>query len=314
MMGGRLQRGFTLLELMVSVVLIAAIMGMVIAVADQVSGIWRGTASKIEQFSEARNAFDSLSRRLSQATLNAYWDYDDPNHPQRYIRRSDLRFVCKRGEAGSQELFFQAPFGYSETRKGMSGALNTWGYYVEYGDDGGTRPPFVPTRPRWRFRLMEYMEPAERFALYKDGSAWEPPSGDARKPYAHVLAENVVALVALPRLSPREDAAGTALAPKYEYNSADDGSPDTRNQLPPVVQVAVVAIDEASALRMSANDVEAVKTRLDRLFQDAGHFASDLTRSAGGDGSLEALLIARRINYHIFTTNVLLRGAKWSRP
>ena len=315
------RRGFTFVELLASAVLITALLLIVVAMTSRLSDLWRGTAAKIEQFSEARSAFDSLTRRLSQATLNTYWDYDDLDAPTQYVRQSELRFICQFGAQGSHEIFFQAPLGYSDTYRGLSGLLNTWGFYVEYADDRASRPSFVNLPARWRFRLMEYMEPSEKLTVYSKSDAWCPASGAGRAANAHVLAENVIALILLPRLAPQEDATGTRLAPFYAYDSTRDGpngsdaSFNTRNQLPPVVQVTLVAIDEASALRLTSAQVAMLQARLGELFRDAGSFDGDLKKHPGQatDASLEAALIALKVNYHIFTTNVVLRGAKWSR-
>lgn len=315
------RRGFTLVELMACAALMAALMLIVVSLTSQLSDLWRGTTAKIEQFSEARNAFEALTRRLSQATLNTYWDYDDLDHPQKYVRQSELRFVCQPGAQGGHEIFFQAPFGYSDTHRGLGNLLNTWGFYVEYADDSASRPPFVNLPVRNRFRLMEYMEPSENLTVYSPSTAWLPASAAERKANAHVLAENVIALILLPRLSPQEDATGTLLAPSYAYDSTRNGpngadpNYNTKNQLPPTVQVTLVAIDEASAGRLTSAQVATLQTKLGELFRDAGSFPSDLKKNPAHavDSSLEAALIALKINYRIFTTNVILRGAKWSR-
>lgn len=294
--------------------LLTALMLILVSMTSQLGELWRGTAAKIEQFSEARNAFESLTHRLGQATLNTYWDCDNPDNPAQYMRQSELRFVCQPGAQGGQEIFFQAPCGYSEAHRGLNSLLNTCGYYVEYGDDSATRPAFVNLPARNRFRLMEYVEPAENLAVYATPDSWFPASAEGRRANAHVLAENVVALILLPRLSPQEDATGSALAPYYAYDSTCGGH--SKNQLPPMVQVALVAIDEASAGRMTSADAAALQARIEGLFRDAGSFESDLrkTTSQADDASLEAALLVRKINYRIFTTNVILRGAKWSRP
>ena len=307
-------RGFTLVELMACAALLASLMLILISMTSQLGDLWRGTTSKIEQFSEARSAFEALTRRLSQATLNTYWECDNPANPTQYVRQSNLRFICQPGSQGGHEVFFQAPCGYSETHCGLNNLLNTLGYYIEYADDSAFRPPFVTLPARSRFRLMEYLEPSEKLAVYASPDAWFPASAAERRAYAHVLAENVLALILLPRLSPQEDATGTSLAHDYTYDSTCDGL--TKNQLPPTVQVTVVAIDEASAGRMTSADAAALQAKLGELFRDAGSFAGDLRKSTlqAGDASLEAALLARKINYRIFTTNVILRGAKWSRP
>jgi len=39
---------------------------------------------KIDQFASARAAFERVTATLSRATLNPYWDYDNPSSPKAY--------------------------------------------------------------------------------------------------------------------------------------------------------------------------------------------------------------------------------------
>ena len=88
----RRERGFTLIEMLVSLVLLCLISLLLLTITGQTSRMWRYTTSRSEQFGAAGQAFDSISQRLSQATLNTYWDYDNPNKPTKYQRQSQLRF------------------------------------------------------------------------------------------------------------------------------------------------------------------------------------------------------------------------------
>ena len=67
-------RGFTLVELIVAVGLLAIVLLLLASMTNSTASIWRLTSGKIEEFRSAGNAFDALTRRLSQATLNTYWD------------------------------------------------------------------------------------------------------------------------------------------------------------------------------------------------------------------------------------------------
>jgi uncharacterized protein (TIGR02599 family) len=165
-----------------------------------------------------------------------------------------------------------------------------------------------------------------------------------------VLSENILALVVLPRLSQQDELERSRrklsmLAPLYDYDSkrnsnsaeavADPMNPKIRgaasdqpeavnpkNQLPPVVTVAMVAIDEMSAQRLeetAASDDLALGLNWDDLFVKAELLEDDPDTSGvgkSGDGDLyklEQQLIARRLNYRVYTSNVPIRGAKWSR-
>ena len=67
--------------MLVSMAIITFLLVTLLSVTNHISGFFQSTKGKIEQFREARSAFESISRRLSQATLNAYWDYDNPQNP-----------------------------------------------------------------------------------------------------------------------------------------------------------------------------------------------------------------------------------------
>jgi uncharacterized protein (TIGR02599 family) len=94
-------RGFTLVELIVAVGLLAIVLLLLASMTNSTASIWKLTSGKIEEFRSASNAFDSMTRRLSQATLNTYWDYDSPTAPTKYFRHSELRFISGPALANS---------------------------------------------------------------------------------------------------------------------------------------------------------------------------------------------------------------------
>jgi uncharacterized protein (TIGR02599 family) len=314
-------------------------------------------------------AFEALTRRVSQASLNAYWDFVDAKGnartdssfvPSSYRRQSELRFISGNGLAGNgassparplHSIFFQAPLGFAESPKyqGLVNLLNTCGYYIEFNSDGsdglGLKPPFVQSPDRYRFRLMELIEPSENMSLYSytggnpmlrstdpNGMKWFQ---NALSDTAHVLAENIIALIILPTLSPQDEegltprpaSTGSALSPTYSYDSTADyngpSAPSTgnaaalnpRNQLPPLVQITMVAVDEAPFSRALGNSTSIpASLKFDGLFTSVGDlkdsskpgFAKDLK-------TMEDALRAARIDYRIFSTTVSIKGAKWSR-
>ena len=114
------------------------------------------------------------------------------------------------------------------------------------------------------------------------------------------------------------------LAPKYSYDSSltkNDGQAGTdprinpKNQLPPVLQITMVAIDETSAARLNLGTATGDIFKLKGKFADTTKYTGDLVVQPGGaaDVSLENTLIGKKVNYRIFTTNVPIRAAKWSR-
>src|ERR1700677_4331589 len=69
--------GFSLLEMLVSMAILGLIMAIVLSMTQQTSSLWKNTSGKIEGFRNARTAFDAMTRTLSQATLQTYYDYQD---------------------------------------------------------------------------------------------------------------------------------------------------------------------------------------------------------------------------------------------
>ena len=87
----RKHSGFTLVEVLVSAGIVVVLMVVLLGMTDQTQRLVRSTSAKVEQFQEARVAFEAMTRRLAQATLNTYWDYDNPTKPTKYIRSAELR-------------------------------------------------------------------------------------------------------------------------------------------------------------------------------------------------------------------------------
>ena len=338
---------FTLVEVLVASTILVMMLGFLLVVMDQTARIWASTAAKVEQFREARSGFERVTTRLSQATLNTYWDYDSATKPTRYERRSELRFIAGSGPtllgtSGTatritHAVFFNAPLGITGDVKysGLANALNTFGYFVELGDDTGQRPPFITPAmipARWRFRLMEFSQPTENFSLYQStsgtigtvpkstsyaGTDWFTTDVNATTVRKRVVAENVIALIITPRLAKAEElplqsnATHSPLAPLYSYDSTGtniNAQLNPRSQLPPIVQLTMIVIDDKSAEKLvldstKADLFEIVKSK---LFADTRNFTDDLA-------TLEGTLARHHMRHRIFTTNVHIRTAKWSR-
>jgi uncharacterized protein (TIGR02599 family) len=314
--------GFTLIELMVSVAILAVIMLIVASFTQQTSKTWQSSQARVESFQGARAGFEAMTRRLSQVTLNNYYGYvyaSDGRTPIRYERKSELHFICGKGLYAGQvthAVFFQVPLGYTDDGDyaGMGNLLNACGYFVSYGDDA-SRPAFLSNQPsRYRFRLMQFTQPTQELSVYSgtaNPTAWfTSPLTDSNPPIRQ-LAENVVALVILPKRSTGDQGASgkSVLSPDYEYDSRDTNNQDTYNQLPPLVEVVMVAIDEPSAQRLGNTENEP-NLGLENLFQQSAREYDDLsaledTLQAKGSGNV-------KLNYRIFRADVPIRTAKWS--
>lgn len=376
--GRRCQGAFTLLELLVASVVFIVIVGVVLNFTDQTSKIWRGATAKIQAFQEARAGFDSMTRNLAQAMLNTYYDYYDAANvcrsslttpaqlnafvPAKYDRVSDLQFVCGQADTllkGSstpiitqtQAVFFQAPKGYSVDFDGLDTALNACGYFLQFDDGSTTVPEFIRTsagyKQRYRFRMMEMTQGTENLNVYKPGIgvSWFV---DFAATNSRVIAENVIALVLLPKLPERQDRTGVALAPNYNFNSrvplnsgtdldwpsvvppfpgdsfaatAPGSGTSTvmtrHHQLPPVMKVIMVVLDEASASRLqgdSTNVPAAINFSATGLFTDALKLDEDLKTVEDICNAKPGNLTGntQKLNYRIFSTDIIMRQAKWA--
>jgi len=389
-----LQLAFTLIEVLVSTVIVVILAGILISATDMTAKSFSRTSAKIEQFSEARRGFETVTRRLTEATLNTYFDYYDTTGvprptldsgpgganakalkdfiPSTYGRQSELRFtsgpMTKLSPASTADrpthgVFFQAPVGEVSDREKLGmldHTLNSWGYFIEVDKDEEFIPVPLKTivQPRRRSRLLEFRQPTEVNPIY-----FPPYAGDAGLQSAvsrnwwfidsidktedrpvRVVSENIIALIVVPRLSRNDElnrqkqinvSASSdkgVLCPDYFYDSAlksnhtpaltsradrpEDVNP--KNQLPPVVQVVMVALDEASASRLDAATVGqgGFGLMLENIFKKSVDLEDNPDSPEPSDGELhdlERILINSKLTYRIFNTTVIIRGAKWSR-
>jgi prepilin-type N-terminal cleavage/methylation domain-containing protein len=372
---GSPRQGFSLVEMLVACAILVIILAIVFELTSQVNQVWRSSTSRIQTFQEARAGFEAMTRRLGQATLNTYYDYYQNSSgtytlrttantatfvPSTYDRVSDLHFIS--GQAGTllassptaittqtHAIFFQAPLGYSVSYQRLDNALNACGYYLLFDAATSSVPASIssaPTyKPRYRFRLMEMLQPTESLGVYYGGvNDWFVNNAASN---SRILAENVIALALLPELPPTKDATGTALAPAYNYDSriplgatADPNWPSAspafppdsftatsstgttvtvtrHHQLPPIVRVVMIVIDEPSAIRLQGNSTAvpaAINLSGTTLFKNATNLTSDLQSVENICNATAGNLTGNtlRLNYRIFDSQVILRDAQWS--
>ena len=321
--------GFSLIELLVAMAVLAIIGVVMVSVTGAVQKISRQTKGQVEQFRESRRAFDRINQRLSQATLNTYYDYVDTNGvprtstaaasftPFKYSRISELRYLQTNANASGftsaiggtnmgQAVFFQAPLGKTDTNtlSGLNSLLNTVGYFIVKGDDANFRPPTV-TATKNRYRLFEVVQPTEILSIYAltSGNATNTSTTWATDVLAnsnnfHRLADNVVALVFQAMYPTNATNPSAAWQVTNNYSSAPRNAATQapeENNLPPRVKVDMSAVDEPSAQRI----------------QDMG---ITLTNALNGSGlvGLEAQLISNNLNFRRFQSVVTIGPAKWS--
>jgi uncharacterized protein (TIGR02599 family) len=315
--------------LLVSLAVLLIVLVTLVQFMTNVDQAWRSTAA--DPFAEAGDAFETVVNHLTTATLEPYQDYADttgafrtaatsaafvPDHP---ARRSDLAFVCGAGGGSGglltasgrvtagDSVFFTAPQGYTQTdaHLGMEHLLNALGYFVEFSDEENAPAFILPATHRWRWRLKEIVQPSESLQIYAlpTSAAWVQQTVQAGAPTA-VLAENIVTLAVL--CEPAANDTTSALAPTFQYDSRNAASAVTRHQLPPRVRLALVAINEASAQILAAQNGSAPPPVVpSTLFVNAGSFDADLA-------SLDATLTGRGLRHRIFQREILLPAAAWT--
>ncbi|SKA80691.1 Verru_Chthon cassette protein C [Prosthecobacter debontii] len=342
---------FTLVEIMVSMTVLVVLLLISAQVIGTVQSTWTASSARVGQFREARIAFDIITRNLSQATLNAYIDYDQSYltattnagsgavAPSKYLRKSDLRFVSDLAStlvpnAGSASIapghavFFQAPLGIAHDPQyvGLDRLLCGRGYFVQYTSDDFFRPSILPPGvPRYRYRLMEFSPPAEKNTVYDDDkNKWIKDAGiqieDQEVPtnrgLTRPIADNIVGMAILPMIEANAQgrSSGAIFEPQLSYDSllgATASSQGNQHRLPPLVKVILVAIDERSADRLSQMGDGSTPP----FGTDISDALTGSTMSTDVNAALEEVAEAlrkKRVNYRVFSATVALRGAKWS--
>jgi uncharacterized protein (TIGR02599 family) len=335
-MGGafpRIARAFTLLEMLAAMAVLAVLMVLVLNITGATARIWQGTKAKMNSFEQARSAFDRITTTLSQADLGIYWGYDNTESPTRYQRNSELQFLSGNMSTFGHDaavypthgLFFQAPTGKVADKDefgNLPTLLNAFGYFVEFGDDGNDRPGFLPpsSQLRHRFRLKEWQVPADLLKLYEHTSGKDTANQPRRNSYLgqdsygwidltdpkpHTLAENVIALVISPRRSlVQNTSSGALLTDDYIFNSRNaDAASAQFHQLPPLVEVVMVAVEEDSLQRAVGNPASPPNLVPAGLFEKPANLDADLA-------TLTQSLTDRGIRHVVLRSVVRIAGAK----
>jgi uncharacterized protein (TIGR02599 family) len=352
-------RGFTLVELLVSMAVLSVLMIFLAQVLSDTQRTWGQAKARVGEFRESRAAFEAIARRLSQATLNSYWGYrlDSNGNPDLYQRQSELHYVSGPAAAllpqvqlaSGHAVFFQAPLGQtldastsasSSSPAGLENLLNAWGWYVQYESDLPRRPDFlqpdVAHPEKKRFRLMEFRQPTEKLVLYR--TITDPKGGSMPIPWIEAqtsrddlyewfrntleensqpVAENVLAVLIQPvwPVTNSTTGANTDAAPDYLYDTRRYQWPEnssqsfrSRHQLPPVLRLTLVALDERSwgaldpvkADELAGDLVELVNRT---LFKKSSDYEKDLQQ-------LELALGQHRIGFRVFSTAIQIPAAK----
>lgn len=247
--GRRRFRGFSLVEVLVSMTILLGILLIITQVISSAQQTWRRASQRLSQFREARTAFDTITRGLSQAAIMSYRTYDygyggPPGVPKSplqaptgYTTTAQLGIVMGQsnsiftGLGGStmspgHAVVFQAPMGYTLNAdyRQLNRLMCVRGYYVLFGNDSQYLPQGLTgsLQTKFRYRLWEYQPPAETNMVYapNQSTAWTKVAQGDMQPVQGVntvrpVAENILTLV---------------LAPSFGTSSSSTGSVVTVNQ------------------------------------------------------------------------------------
>jgi uncharacterized protein (TIGR02599 family) len=224
---------FTLVEVLVSMVILAMMMLIITSVISQAQRSWKAASSRVSQFREARLAFDTITRNLRQASMDAhrqfiwgkdYYSTDPLAPPDGSARTADLgiKFAeAKNLVSGGNEknlpghaVVFQAPLGKTNLGTASTGSgdgspgdpafdnlkslLCVRGYFVQFGTDASFLPEGLGSRlqAKNRYRLFEYQPTAEKNAVYtvNRGQEWAQISLSDAVNEIRPVAENILML------------------------------------------------------------------------------------------------------------------------
>lgn len=327
--------GFSLVELMVACAVLAVMMGLISMAIRQMAGGIKTSTAKVDAFQSARTGFETVSRTLGVATLNTYWDYFNSSRqprsaanastfqPDTYGRQSDLHFLITNNfftttntlAPVGHSVFFQAPLGYS-TNTGSTnppGSLNPCGFFVAFGNDP-TKPAMAELNNRPRFRLYQWLPSSDSLTVASSSgritnSAWVTPTDNVRP-----LAENIIAFVI--RVPATNSTGYSTNATNYGWDSltawTGGSQPAQMHQLPPLVNITMVAVEEAAVNRLAGTASTAAEAA---SALGISNFSPHFTTASSYDADLAALesaLSAKNVPYRTFTTSVPLRGSRWS--
>lgn len=290
------------------------------SIINSIAGAWKSAKTRLSTFEGARAGFELLTNRLSQATLNTYWDYNDPENPTGYIRQSELHFI--QGNAadllpglsgtGTQCVFFLAPLGFTETTdlQPLVKMLTACGFYIAFSGELD-RPDFLSEKipERHRYRLYQFMEPGEDLSIYQhktdNGWFWNPQNLNNFTKNSYPMIENVIGLIIRAKYP---TSAGDIQTYDYDSRPTPTAPPQTTNQLPPNLEVTLVVMDEDSARRLEDKYGQTPPP----IIPSADSFDEKPYDKVIEDWETTLQNYNPPINYRIFTANIPIRGAKWS--
>ncbi len=338
----RFQRGkklaaFTLVEVMVSMVILLSMMLIITEVIGQAQISWKRAASRLSQFREARQAFETITHGLRQADLQSYFSflYNGNNlvpatpldPPISYTRVAEMSMWSGNASAvfsglgnssdmSGDGILFQGPFGITNDPllRPLKNLLCARGYFVKFGSDSDYLPSGLASRlqPKYRYRLFELRQATENNRLYNGNPATGTPSGwmtdlGSGEP-VQPIAENIIGVLFAPifgsgTTSP-SSLSGNIPTSQLAFNFNSELAGANAKHLPKAIRVVVLAIDEESAVKLADRNGSANPDLLGKSgvnFTSADSLEKDLV-------SFRDAMTRSKINFRIFTGTVAIPG------
>ncbi len=262
--------------------------------------------------------------------------------------------------AKTHAVFFQIPLGFTAntvTYGSLQNLLTATGFFIEFSDGSNcvnSPASFLTTSRLYRYRLMQFIQPTEQLAVYDAAtfnsygeSGWfQIPIQVNHASTVHIVANNIIGLIIWPKKTDTgTDTLGgtdTPLSPTYSFDSRTGYNatgtaisatswtpggttiptqPLQTNQMPPILRVAMIAIDEPSAKVLQGSATTAptqIATAFGQtnpstgqvLFTTAVNMDSDLLYLQTGPSGLAA--ITPHLNFRVFDTTIIVRSARFS--
>ncbi len=314
-----LRRGFTVLEILVSMVILSLLVVLLASMMGRISEAWMTGEGRSRANQSGRAIADVMRTELQGALLpiEVPIDDDDDDDAEEIEEIDNLQFVVNPSLPAEYQnrdsIFWQAPVATDKT----FGDVAELGYFVAW--DG-----LQPQLRRLYASLTQTSPSGEvtadpNFRIYKNPTDWitrdilEASSpADEPNDYRGLFAENVLGFW-IRCLDPEgnpitQDADGTAFANGFDsrrgYRYRDgSGQMITKvgSALPAVIEISLALIDPRSAQRIDP----ALKAKIISVTAQA-ETASEFVEDAIADAGLEAI----RPGLRAYTTTVFLRNSR----
>ncbi|XHR27701.1 MAG: prepilin-type N-terminal cleavage/methylation domain-containing protein [Chthoniobacteraceae bacterium] len=257
--------GFTLVEVLISTVVLAMVVVLLSHVLTNVSGIWQRGQAQVERCEGGRAILDYMAKELQAAQVPV--DRSGNAYLQFVVNPSGL----SSGDKPCDQIFWQAPLATDQTL----GDLAEIGYFVKWTADRQN-----PRAQLCRFFVNPTTADGNanpNFKIYQSPAAWlsksildavcPADSQDKDNPYEGLFVENVVALWiscidpignVITTSSNGESFSGHSFDSRRGYKYKDAKGKWQSSVLPAAIDVSFVLVDNVSANRITGGLRDAI--------------------------------------------------------